>query len=542
MGFNEPVNSASYIIFKDTIGATDYYFAQNGKTGEIESYDTDASTVIQYAIDQLYNEYTSRTGSTGGINAVYGVIDGSNELYYLSSGIIHKPGVHMRNFRLNGEGMSSGAIYTVENPDAGTPVQNVLLENIQAIKGPEAGFILKDMVASRVLQCVAYGCHDYGFYIQSCHTCYFDMIYAEGIAGGSPADGIKTEANGNTGAAVNNNLFNRVRVHSCDGYGIMTEYDGGASRGNTFINPDAESCGKDGMFFGSLMTTIINPWAESNAVNGIKIGEGAAGSILNGGYYTSNGDNSLRVIGDMTTLIGVMLGSGKSIKIEGDEIHAINCELSGTVTITGTRFIQNGLGENNGDPSLTGEWYGHGKEGIRVVDTNTGAIYEYSNGAWRMVSPGTTKNSGTAIFSGNGSKTSFNIPHGLAATPTNVRVSSASPDAEGVYSSRYDADATNIVAKFKTAPPSPTVEDSNSGNIDGTSSTISDDGKSWTDDEWIGHYVRITGGTGDEQCRRIIDNDATTLTVSPDWDTIPDSTSTYDIIDSAIEIEWEAEV
>jgi len=65
-------------------------------------------------------------------------------------------------------------------------------------------------------------------------------------------------------------------------------------------------------------------------------------------------------------------------------------------------------------------------------------------------------NSGTAIFSGDGSTTSFNIAHGLATTPTKVRVSPASPDAEGCYADPADADATNIVVKFKTAPPSGT--------------------------------------------------------------------------------------
>jgi len=67
-----------------------------------------------------------------------------------------------------------------------------------------------------------------------------------------------------------------------------------------------------------------------------------------------------------------------------------------------------------------------------------------------------TENSGTAILSGDGTTTSFNIEHELGATPTKIRVNPASPDAEGCYADPSDADATNIVVKFKTAPPSGT--------------------------------------------------------------------------------------
>jgi len=60
--FAKPVLEPSYVIFKETIGATDYYFAQNGKTGAIDyggqsnagGVDgTNASAVIQSAINAL---------------------------------------------------------------------------------------------------------------------------------------------------------------------------------------------------------------------------------------------------------------------------------------------------------------------------------------------------------------------------------------------------------------------------------------------------------------------------------------------------------
>lgn len=60
--------------------------------------------------------------------------------------------------------------------------------------------------------------------------------------------------------------------------------------------------------------------------------------------------------------------------------------------------------------------------------------------------------------------------------------------------------------------------------------TLVDATKSWTADEWIGCQVKITGGTGFDQeqnWRYISDNDATSLTVTPNWDVIPDTTTTY---------------
>lgn len=63
----------------------------------------------------------------------------------------------------------------------------------------------------------------------------------------------------------------------------------------------------------------------------------------------------------------------------------------------------------------------------------------------------------------------------------------------------------------------------------GTSTTLVNSGKAWTTNQWSNAYqVRITGGTGIGQIRRITSNTGTTLTV-PAWTTTPDATSTYSI-------------
>ncbi len=60
-----------------------------------------------------------------------------------------------------------------------------------------------------------------------------------------------------------------------------------------------------------------------------------------------------------------------------------------------------------------------------------------------------------------------------------------------------------------------------------TTTTLKDTTKSWTVNQWVGYYVRIFSGTGEDQYRMIISNTVDTLTVSA-WTVItPDTTTKY---------------
>lgn len=59
--------------------------------------------------------------------------------------------------------------------------------------------------------------------------------------------------------------------------------------------------------------------------------------------------------------------------------------------------------------------------------------------------------------------------------------------------------------------------------------TLTDTTKNWTANAFENAYVRITGGTGAGQTRLISGNTANTLTVSQNWTTTPNNTSTYEI-------------
>ena len=66
-----------------------------------------------------------------------------------------------------------------------------------------------------------------------------------------------------------------------------------------------------------------------------------------------------------------------------------------------------------------------------------------------------------------------------------------------------------------------------------TSLSVVDSTQAWTTNALVGKIVAITSGAGAGQTRRISANDATSLTVTVAWQTNPDATSTYVILDQA---------
>jgi hypothetical protein len=144
--------------------------------------------------------------------------------------------------------------------------------------------------------------------------------------------------------------------------------------------------------------------------------------------------------------------------------------------------------------------------------------------------------------------------HGLLILPSNIKKDRASipddslgnywpPDsdigeikAEGDIQAygRYDGLDALIAMAMGTSAIAYTAPSVSGTATGGSTSTLVDSGKAWTPDAYIGKYVKITGGTGIGQVRRITDNDATTLTIDTadgNW-TAPDATSTYEIFNA----------
>jgi len=64
-----------------------------------------------------------------------------------------------------------------------------------------------------------------------------------------------------------------------------------------------------------------------------------------------------------------------------------------------------------------------------------------------------------------------------------------------------------------------------------SANTLTDSNKNWTANQWQNYKIKITAGAGKDQAVvTISSNTATQLTISANWTTNPDATSTYEII------------
>jgi hypothetical protein len=67
----------------------------------------------------------------------------------------------------------------------------------------------------------------------------------------------------------------------------------------------------------------------------------------------------------------------------------------------------------------------------------------------------------------------------------------------------------------------------------GAATSLTDTGKTWTVNDYVGDFLVITAGTGSGQVRRITSNTATALTVAT-WTSNPSTDSTYTIYEGRL--------
>jgi len=89
------------------------------------------------------------------------------------------------------------------------------------------------------------------------------------------------------------------------------------------------------------------------------------------------------------------------------------------------------------------------------------------------------------------------------------------------------SDSTHYYRMHIECPDGTIISSDNGTATAGGATSLTDSSKTWTEDAWISYLVQITGGTGSGQIRRITDNDANILTITPAWDTNPSTDSTY---------------
>lgn len=77
------------------------------------------------------------------------------------------------------------------------------------------------------------------------------------------------------------------------------------------------------------------------------------------------------------------------------------------------------------------------------------------------------------------------------------------------------------------------ILDSGKASARTTEDKLADLSQDWTEDQWKGRFVEVTGGTGVGQVRIITSNDSLVLTVEPNWDVSPDISSRYVIYEKS---------
>lgn len=120
----------------------------------------------------------------------------------------------------------------------------------------------------------------------------------------------------------------------------------------------------------------------------------------------------------------------------------------------------------------------------------------------------------------------------LLADPTSVKVSVKAKDGSATP---VDAQVMSLV-----------VDETGTSTGSNTSSTLKDTGKDFETDahgkttkgRFAGAVLKITGGTGSGQVRRIKSHTATELTIVGTWTTTPDNTSVYQVHRRHYEYAW----
>jgi len=148
MSFHEPPICASYIILKERIDTTDYYYAINGKTGETEFgglgnvggvNGTIASDVIQSAIDSLTN------GGKISIRAGTYLIDSTIKIkdWITLEGEGFSEGTQEKKTVLKGSSSLTSEMIGYSPAATGWGVRSVRIANLKLLQGDGSGCAIK---------------------------------------------------------------------------------------------------------------------------------------------------------------------------------------------------------------------------------------------------------------------------------------------------------------------------------------------------------------------------------------------------------------
>jgi hypothetical protein len=422
------VETASYVIWTDGT----YVYAKNGKTGAIDFKGTDASTVIQSAINAL--------GTDGGKIFI------RKGVYYLPTGLTitqHSVILEGEGARPNGtvlRGTSTG-MDVITLGDGTNVVRNGVIRDMQIrstnsdtanrliyFKGRVNDFILEDLF----LQFANYGIQMDNFEwvtlrnvnILNCKTA---AMYIYNI---TPWNGhLLVERCGFAVPTGANDYANALRIETASGANAVGDV--------VFLNCQFS----DTTDIAHVYHVYLKGTAANSATQLAFIG------CLFESMHTGTPTEDVGFYSENDSPVGfydcIWCGNNKMIRgIEDKNYNGrfviINCAFNSLTVAIYNRANQYYIGYIRIYNVTTD---------IQNLDRIRCFADSYATGKY-------VRRRGTATFSGNGSTTTFTIAHGLVGTPTSWRVEAGSADAKG---DKYvTADATNLYVTFATAPPSGT--------------------------------------------------------------------------------------
>jgi hypothetical protein len=442
--FLHPAEPPSYIIFQED----GLVKAKNGKTGQISFSGTDASTVIQSALNGLTpgRTWKEKVVLKGDFGQVHDIIIPS---YTIVKGV---------DARLQ-LGASYGNLFKILAGSTDIKIAGITFQCVANDGEKEAIF--------------AWGSGNPAINVKVSNCKFLDFVGSSGAPGGicgyyshsTFKDNYCSSLNG-SGNSYLIYLNGSKDVKICE---------------NTFISKFSGS-----MIYAGAVTTDVKIFGNdfeqpsdwtTNLIEAIDLEQCVRTKITNNAFRYLNIDG---ITGDTNSMT----------EIENNQFYYCGYQHTarrGAVSMTGRVGAENGLlisnnimeycniGVRLGDygqnevvkAEILGNWmencnysfvfYGNAFN-VRMLGntfrncTNTsygaGVLYAKFNEGF------VTENSGTATFSGTGAQTAFTIAHGLAGTPTTAVVTAGSSDAKGDFYVTYDA--TNITVTYATAPPAGT--------------------------------------------------------------------------------------
>jgi len=396
--------SPSYIIYiEDTT-----IKALNCQTGEVEFSGTDASTVIQQALDAL-------VGIGGVVFIKEGLFEITAELGIPSDVTLMGAG-YGTHLKCIVEGLTA----VVRNKDLDVGNSNIVVKELRVNcneKSGTHGILLQRCSNSRI---EGNWVHDsnaaHGVVILTGTSVVVSRNRVWGVTEGLGHDCIRLDR-----AAAGEECHYCVISHN-----ILSDYLDGIYASYTLNSLFLGNSCRNNRYHGLNLSLIVSSIVVGNQVRGGR----------DYGIYTRYSDHN-SIVGNMVYAMTALDG----IFIEG-RYHNV---------VVGNRCKDNAryeihIGTSAEDTLVMGN---------SVLGTHTAAVYD--EGIRTVIRNNVgypTENSGVATFSGDGVTTSFSWAHGLVTTPSKILVTPKSADASGDF--YVTADATNITITYITAPPAGT--------------------------------------------------------------------------------------